>query len=246
MPAVLERPAILVEPAPAIPVHPMPVRERVAPSDIAFDFQPVPEPSPEPRVAHNIGTSRGVITDTDELGRHLTTSAISAQSHSFAVGCRSTAHATRFANPMRSLLLTLGCGFESTSATISPSLLMHTFPAMEAMVRSLNESDTFLPWQPDGERSIRLGGAKHLFISYDMPMPDDARGCRPDTLLEVVGAHLIPARWFDQVVAPKCDMNKLTIAYYGMVGIEGSLFERAWRDCDTRAVLNSERRSSHS
>ena len=241
MPAVLDRPAIFVKPAPTITISPSPMRERVAHRDIAVDFQPVPEPSPERHLNDDFGTSRGVVTDTDELGRHLTTSAISAEAHSFAIGCRSTAQATRFANPIRSLLLTLGCGFESTSATISPSLLMHTFPAMEAMVRSLNESDTFLPWQPDGERSIRIGGAKHLFISYDMPMPDDARGCRPDTLLEVVGSHLIPARWFDQVVAPKCNMDKLTIAYYGMVGIEGSLFERAWRDCETRAVLNNRR-----
>lgn len=239
MPAVLERPAILVEPAPARPMHTMPGRDRVATRDIAFNFQPVPSPKPE--APSDIGRNQDVVADIDELGRQLTTSAISAQQHSFAVGCRSTARATRFATPMRNMLLTLGCGFESTSATISPSLLMHTFPAMEAMVRSLDESDNYLPWQPDGERSIRIGGAKHLFISYDMPMPDDARGCTPDTLLEIVGAHLIPAKWFDQVVAPKCNMDSLTIAYYGMAGIEGSLFERAWRNSDTHGLLGSRR-----
>lgn len=239
MPAVLQRPAISVETAPARPMHPMLGRDRFATRDVVYDFQPVPTLSHQPETQRDVGPNRDVITDSDELGRQMTTSAIGAEPHSFAVGCRSTARATRFATPMRNMLLTLGCGFESTSATISPSLLIHTFPAMEAMVRSLDESDTYLPWQPDGERSIKLGGAKHLFISYDMPMPDDARGCTPDTLLEIVGAHLIPAQWFDQVVAPKCDMDSLTIAYYGMAGIEGSLFERAWRNSDTRGLLGS-------
>ena len=239
MPAVLERPAILTQPAPTIAVRPMPQRHKVAPDDVGFDFRPVPEPPSETVDARDHGAGENVVTDAEELGRLITTSAVSAVPRSFAIGCRSAVQVTRFATPMRGLMLTLGSAFNSTSATVSPSLLLHTFPAMEAMARALRESGTWLPWHPEGEHSIGLGSAKHLFISHDMPVPDDARGYQPDTLLEVVGAHLIPAGWFDSVVAPKCNMDKLTIVYYGMIGIEGSLFERSWNECDTRGLLHS-------
>lgn len=239
MPAVLERPAILAQPAPAVAVRPMPQRHRVPHDDAGIDFRPVPVTPAETVDARERGPGENLITDAEELGRLITTSAVSAVPSSFAIGCRSALQVTRFATPMRGLMLTLGSAFDSTSATVSPSLLLHTFPAMEAMVGALRESGANLPWHPDGERSIGLGSARHLFISHDMPVPDDARGCQPDTLLEVVGAHLIPASWFDSVVAPKCDMDKLTVVYYGMVGIEGSLFEREWSNCDTRGLLHS-------
>ena len=238
-PAVLERTAPLMQPAPAVTVRHLPHRNRGGPRSAAIAHRPFTIPSAKPDFARDVGYEREVIADSDELGRQITTSAISGMPHSFAVGCRSASQATRFATPMRSLLLTLGSGFEGISATVAPNLLLHTYPAMEALVRSLESTGSYAPWQPVGERSIGLGSAKHLFVSQDTPMPEDAQNCMPNTLLEVVGAHLIPARWFDQAVAPKCDLNKLTIVCYGMVGVKDSLFERSWGDCQTRGLLGN-------
>ena len=240
-PAVLERPVIALDTAPTVTVRHVPPRNRGRPNVAAVAQRPFPIPQTQPGLVGEIGSEPEMITDSDELGRQITTSAISGSPHSFAVGCRSTMQATSFATPMRSLLLTLGSGFEGISATVSPNLLLHTYPAMEAFVRSLECTGAYAPWQPVGERSIGLGSAKHLFVSQDTPMPDDAQTCVPNTLLEVVGAHLIPARWFDKAVATKCDLNELTIVCYGMIGVKDSLFERAWRDCETRGLLGPRR-----
>ena len=170
------------------------------------------------------------IEDRDELGRRIMESAVSPRRESFAVKCRSVAHATDFANPMRSTLLTLSSAFGGISATISPSLNLHTWPAMEMLVTSLEKSGAGELWQPIGERSIGIGAARHIFASADNPIRDESTSAFPTLLVEVVGAHLIDPEWFDHVVAPRCKDEALTFVYYGQIGFHGSLFEREWHE----------------
>lgn len=177
------------------------------------------------------------IEDREILGQRIMQSAASQEFGSFAVKCRSVTHATDFSTPMRSMLLTLSSAFGGMSATISPSLNLHTWPAMDMLVAALAKSGADELWQPIGERSIGVGAARHVFVSVDNPVRDDATNVFPSLLVEIVGAHLIDPEWFDRVVAPRCRDEALTFVYYGQSGFDGSLFERAWQDCQVRGSV---------
>lgn len=177
------------------------------------------------------------ISDKDRLGQMIMQKAMSRERGSFAVKSRSVSHATDFATPVRSMLLTLASGFGGISVTISPSLNLNTWPAMDALVAALEESGAGELWQPVGERSIAIGAARHLFVSVDNPIRDDSTSVFPDLLVEVVGAHLIDPDWFDRIVAPRCRDEGLTFVFYGQAGFEGSLFERAWQESRFRGTI---------
>ena len=177
------------------------------------------------------------IADKDQLGQKIMQSAMARERVSFAVKSPSVRHATDFATPVRSMLLTLASGFGGINVTISPSLNLNTWPAMDALVAALEESGAGELWQPIGERSIAIGAARHLFVSVDNPIRDDATVVFPNVLVEVVGAHLIDPEWFDRIVAPRCRNEALTFVFYGQAGFEGSLFERAWHESQFRGTL---------
>ena len=177
------------------------------------------------------------IADKDQLGQKIMQSAMSRERVSFAVKSPSVSHATDFSTPIRSMLLTLASGFGGINVTVSPSLNLNTWPAMDALVAALEESGAGELWQPIGERSVAIGAARHLFVSVDNPIRDDATVVFPNVLVEVVGAHLIDPEWFDRVVAPRCRNEALTFVFFGQVGFEGSLFERAWHESQFRGTL---------
>ena len=178
-----------------------------------------------------------LIDDRDELGQRIMQSAVSDDGESFAVKCRSVRHATDFATPMRSMLLTLSSAFGGISATVSPSLNLNTWPAMDQLVSALEKAGAGELWQPVGERSIAVGAARHVFVSVDNPIRDDSTRVFPNLLIEVVGAHLIDPGWFDRTVAPRCQDEALTFAFYGQAGFSGSLFDRAWEESQVRGQV---------
>ncbi len=182
--------------------------------------------------------TRRYLSNRDELGRLVLESALGDERASFALECRSTSIATSFATPMRSLLLTLTSGFGGTSVTVSPSLLLHTYPAMQALVSEVEDSGAAGLWQPIGERSLSIGKARHVFVSADHPVRDDAHRFTPNVMVEVVGAHLIPSEWFEKVVVPRCSHAQLTLVFYGQRGAKGSIFERAWEECRTYGSIS--------
>ena len=177
------------------------------------------------------------IENRDQLGQRIMQSAMAPERSYFAVKCRSVAHATDFATPIRSTLLTLTSGFGGINVTISPSLNLNTWPAMDALVAALEESGAGELWQPIGERSVGIGAARHLFVSVDNPIRDESNSVFPNALVEVVGAHLIDPEWFDRIVAPRCRDSALTFVFYGQAGFDGSLFEQAWRESQFRGIV---------
>ena len=178
-----------------------------------------------------------LIVDRDELGRRIMQSAVSDERDSYAVKCRSVSHATDFATPMRSMLLAMTSGFGGISATVSPSLNLNTWPAMDMLVSSLEDAGAGELWQPIGERSIAVGASRHIFVSVDHPIRNDSTRAFPNVLVEVVGAHLIDPDWFDRTVAPRCQDESLTFVFYGQTGFAGSLFERAWDASEFRGQV---------
>ncbi len=178
-----------------------------------------------------------LISDREELGQRIMQSAVSDDGDSFAVKCRSVRQTTDFATPMRSMLLTLSSAFGGISATVSPSLNLNTWPAMDMLVSALEKAGAGELWQPIGERSIAVGAARHVFVSVDNPIRDDSTRVFPNLLFEVAGAHMIDPEWFDRTVAPRCRDKSLTFVYYGQSGFAGSLFERVWEDSQFRGQV---------
>lgn len=129
-----------------------------------------------------------------------------------------------FATSIRTWLLVAGIGTGGSSATVAPSFLGETYPAMLALVASLDRAGAGSMWRPDGPRTIRLGEARHVFVSADRPVPE--RTPPPDSLLEVVDAHRLSSEWFDSRVAPRAGATGLTTVFYGLPGATGSVYER--------------------
>lgn len=135
-----------------------------------------------------------------------------------------------FSTRLRMFLLFMNRETGSVSATVSPSFQNDTYPAMLALVNGFHRSGASGDWRPDGPRAIRVGKARHLFVSVDMPVADGSPS--PDTMLEVVAAHRIDAAWYDQRVRPRVRAVGiaagvgLTIVMFGVPGFTGSVFER--------------------
>jgi len=137
-----------------------------------------------------------------------------------------------FSTRLRMLLLVMNRADSSNgsiSATVSPSFQDDTYPAMLALVKGLENSGANDDWKPDGPRSIRMGNAKHMFVSVDMPVAD--RSSSPNTLIEIVAAHRISSEWYDQRVTPRASSVGLTTVMFGVPNAPGaeyanSIFKR--------------------
>ena len=125
-----------------------------------------------------------------------------------------------FSTRLRMLLLFMNRDIGSISATVSPSFKDDTYPAMLALVKGFQSSGASEGWRPDGPRSIRMGNARHLFVSVDMPVVD--RSQSPDTLVEIVAAHKISSSWYDQHVSPRVSSHGLTTVMFGVPNSPGS------------------------
>ena len=127
-----------------------------------------------------------------------------------------------FSTRLKMLLLFMNRDTGSVSATVSPSFQNDTYPAMLALVNGFHRSGASGDWRPDGPRAVRVGKARHLFVSVDMPVAD--RSPSPDTMLEVVAAHRIDASWYDQRVHPRVAalVHGLTIVMFGVPGVAGA------------------------
>jgi hypothetical protein len=124
-----------------------------------------------------------------------------------------------FSTRLRMLVMFMNRDKGSVSATVSPSFKNDTYPAMLALVQGFQRSGVSEDWHPDGPRSIRMGNARHLFVSVDMPVAD--RSPSPDTLIEIVAAHRISTSWYDQRVRPRAVSSGLTTVMFGVPSASG-------------------------
>ena len=115
---------------------------------------------------------------------------------------------------LRLLFLFINRAEFSNSATVAPFFKRDTYPAMLALVKALEGAGLGEDWSPYGARSIRMGKAKHLFVSVDMPIAD--RSSSPDTFLEIIQSHQIDASWYDQCVYPRASASGLTTVMFGV------------------------------
>ena len=160
-------------------------------------------------------------TKHEELGRALLKSVSAREGATFTVDVQDAAAVTDLITGLRSWLLVFGAGTGVASATVSPTFLGETFPAMLALVRELERSGA--TWRPSGPRAVQVGEAKHVFVSRDRPVA--GRTPNPDGIIEVVGAHHIDRDWFYERVSPRCHAPGLTRVFYGQPGVSGSIYE---------------------
>ncbi|MEX0763247.1 MAG: hypothetical protein WD208_03045 [Dehalococcoidia bacterium] len=176
-----------------------------------------------PGAKHNLHDA----TDEEELGRAVMGSLVSGTGSTFTVDVADIGAVNRVMTQIRSWLLVARAGTGGVSATVAPQFLEDTYPAMLALTRRLNDAGAGGLWHPDGARTLRLGEAKHIFVSADRPVTDHSPA--PDALLEVVQAHRIDGEWFAERVAPRARRRGLTRVFYGAPGTEDSVYERARR-----------------
>ena len=137
----------------------------------------------------------------------------------FSVDAPSSLAVTGMATKLRLWLLVTRAAAGGVSATVSPEFLEDTYPAMLALARSLDDAGLKGVWTPEGERTVRLGKARHMFVSADRPSSrSGGRNPRPDTLLEVVSAERIDAEWYRSRVSPRAAAEGLTTVVYGAPG----------------------------
>ena len=115
---------------------------------------------------------------------------------------------------LRLLFLFINREQPSNSASVAPSFAQDTYPAMLALVKTLEGAGMGEDWSPDGARSIRIGKAKHLFVSVDMPIADQSSF--PDTFLEIIQSHQIDVSWYDECVYPRASAPGLTTVMFGV------------------------------
>lgn len=159
--------------------------------------------------------------EREELGRALLRSISAREGATFTVDVQDAAAVTDLITGLRSWLLVVGAGTRVASATVSPTFLGETFPAMLSLVRELERSGA--TWRPNGPRTIQVGEAKHVFVSRDRPVA--GRTPNPDGMIEVVQAHRVDRDWFHERVVPRCQTPGLTRVFYGQPGVPGSIYE---------------------
>ncbi len=124
---------------------------------------------------------------------------------------------------LRMLVIFMNRSDGAVSATITPSFLKDTYPAMLSLVKNFEKSG--IDWKPDGPRSVAVGQAKHRFVSVDMPVAD--KSSAPNSLVEVVNAHRVDAGWYEQRVRPRTSALGLTVVMFGTPDISDSDYSRS-------------------
>jgi len=137
----------------------------------------------------------------------------------FSADVPSSLAVTGMATKLRLWLLVTRAAAGGVSVTVSPGFLGDSYPAMLALARALGDAGLNGVWGAEDERTIRLGRARHVFVSVDQPPSrSGARSPGPDTLLEVVSAERIDPQWYRSRVSPRAAAGGLTTVVYGAPG----------------------------
>lgn len=171
----------------------------------------------------SVSAADGFNTAWTHIVQSVTNRSSHGESNVITVDLAPGESAQEFSTRLRMLLLVMNRADSSggsISATVSPSFKDDTYPAMLALVKGFEDSGASDEWKPDGPRSIRMGNAKHLFVSVDMPVAD--RSPSPNTLIELIAAHRISSEWYDQRVSPRASSAGLTTVMFGVPNAPGS------------------------
>ena len=152
-----------------------------------------------------------VMGETDEFGRAVIDSVISGKALSFSLEISSEAAMLGVSARLERFLMVITARSGGSSARVAPRFMADTYPAMVELTRRLPAG-----WASEGDRTVRFGLARQLFVSVDRTIPVAGATSRPDRLLEVAAAHRVDQEWFRTRVLPRTTRSRrLTTVYYG-------------------------------
>ncbi|MCH8222774.1 MAG: hypothetical protein IH868_05110 [Chloroflexi bacterium] len=186
----------------------------------------------EPPVAARTDRSEAsIMGETDEFGRAVIDSVISGKALSFSLEISSEARMLGVSARLERFLMVITARSGGSSARVAPRFMADTYPAMVELTRRLPAG-----WASEGDRTVRFGLARQLFVSVDRPVPVAGATFRPNRLLEVAAAHRVDQEWFRTRVLPRTTRSRrLTTVYYGtsdagQTGLAGeSIYSQAAR-----------------
>jgi hypothetical protein len=177
-------------------------------------------------VLHPQDPSSAIQAEIDEFGQSVIDSVINRKGHSFSIAVSDESEIGSISGRLEKFLLLLSAASGGTLARVAPRFSDDTLPALASLTRELPAG-----WKVEGERTIRYGRARQVFVSVDRPLQSSGAKSRPDRLLEVVSAHRVTSDWFQTRVQPRIkDQSELTIAYYGVATDGESLFSQVTED----------------
>ncbi len=156
-------------------------------------------------------TEHSTREETDEFGRAVIDSVIRGKALSFSLEISSEAEMLGVSARLERFLMVITARSGGSSARVAPRFMADTYPAMVELTRRLPAG-----WASEGDRTVRFGLARQLFVSVDRPDPVAGATSRPDRLLEVAAAHRVDREWFRTRVLPRTTRSRrLTTVYYG-------------------------------
>ena len=165
-------------------------------------------------------TEQSSRVQTDEFGRAVIDSVIRGKALSFSLEISSEAEMLGVSARLERFLMVITARSGGSSARVAPRFMADTYPAMVELTRRLPAG-----WASEGDRTVRFGLARQLFVSVDRPIPVAGSTSRPDRLLEVAAAHRVDQEWFRTRVLPRTARSRrLTTVYYG-TSIPGRVVE---------------------
>ncbi|NQW16180.1 MAG: hypothetical protein HQ478_01725 [Chloroflexi bacterium] len=177
-------------------------------------------------VLHPRESSSSIQSEIDEFGRSVIDSVVNRKGLTFSIEVSDESEIANISGRLEKFLLLLSAASGGTMARVAPRFSDDTLPALASLTRELPAG-----WKAEGERTIRYGRARQVFVSVDRPLQRSGAESRPDRLLEVVSAHQVTADWFQTRVQPRiADQTELTVAYYGVATGGQSLFSEVTED----------------
>ncbi len=163
--------------------------------------------------------------ETDEFGRAVIDSVVRGKALSFSLEISSEAEMLAVSARLERFLMVITARSGGSSARLAPRFMADTYPAMVELTRRLPAG-----WASEGDRTVRYGLARQLFVSVDRPVPVVGATFRPDRLLEVAAAHRVDQEWFRTRVLPRTTRSRrLTTVYYGSSQAGESIYSQAAR-----------------
>jgi hypothetical protein len=189
-------------------------------------------------VLHPQASSSSIQSEIDEFGRSVIDSVVNRKGLSFSIAVSDESEIASISGRLEKFLLLLSAASGGTLARVAPRFSDDTLPALASLTRELPAG-----WKAEGERTIRYGRARQVFVSVDRPLQSSGAESRPDRLLEAVSAHRVNSDWFQTRVQPRIkDQSELTVAYYGVATGDDSLFSQVTENHLQMESLGEERR----
>ena len=115
-------------------------------------------------VLHPQASSSSIQSEIDAFGRSVIDSVVNRKGLSFSIAVSDESDIGSISGHLEKFLLLLSAASGGTLARVAPRFSDDTLPALASLTRELPAG-----WKAEGERTIRYGRARQVFVSVDRP-----------------------------------------------------------------------------